>query len=288
MVLSDGEYDIDLGDVFGRQESSSSLAIRYDLGPNSLDEVAKLTMYEKERDCILKVRSINSIEMDEIYESSFHKYKSQVNGVNDLFYLNMVPDKDGMLKMKRLNKTMKLDKKQNHLNVERKLKSWLEPHQKNEETKAPPKALDKTTERSTVGRSGPRRFVASKRPPTVSGNEDKSTNRSTDIKSLSDPETDKAPIKALKVAEENNEQNESGSDDFDDLENQLQEVLANNGSNDMDDASGSNRFHFKEAIRFSNEEPRTKTPLFSPKQNGKPKSLSSYLNTGDDSSSEEE
>lgn len=173
MSIADGEYEIDLTQLLqgpgdnGLTGDDGSFAIRYGFIPDSMDQSKPLTLYQTDKECILKARANETASSSQsiIFEGAPQRHRRSNNPALDSYYLAFPPTgSHGAVQLRRLNTTIRVSKSRNAKKWEEQCEKW----DKNQDTPPSQQLHIPKIEHEKEVKPSPKpaaRKPASKRPP---------------------------------------------------------------------------------------------------------------------------
>lgn len=169
MSIADGEYEIDLTQLLqepAEPADDGSFAIRYGFIPDSMDQAKPLTLYQTDKECILKARAneTGSNSLSIIFEGTPQRHRRSNNPALDSYYLAFPPpNSPGKVQLRRLNTTIRVSKSRNAKKWEEKCEKWY----KQLETEPVNLHIPKIEVKKSAPAAKPeaRKPISSKRPP---------------------------------------------------------------------------------------------------------------------------
>lgn len=122
MSIPDGEYDLDLSILTQLQHLSSSVGLRYQFVPPTVDRSRPVKVYEQGRECILEVPLTEGSKSILFEGSVAHTALEPHNVGAQTYYLSYTPGKP--VHLKRLDRTLKISKTRNSSKTESRIRQW--------------------------------------------------------------------------------------------------------------------------------------------------------------------
>lgn len=147
MSLADGEYDIDVSQLFDTilpVNDHENIAMRYGFIPDSMDQRKPLTLYQNSLECVLRADSVDGKPI--LFEGIPQRHRE--GQPNDAYYLTFMPLDSKRIHLRRLNLTIRFSKSRNVTQLQQKMDTWekqkKESDAKNEKERI--KAVSKETQ----------------------------------------------------------------------------------------------------------------------------------------------
>ncbi|RLV87986.1 Peptidyl-prolyl cis-trans isomerase cyp15 [Meyerozyma sp. JA9] len=123
MSIPDGEYDLDLSVLTEDVSDASSVGLRYQFVPPTVDRNQPVKAYEHGRECILEVPSTDT-QKPILFEGTVLKTHPEAHNVaSQTYFLSYSEGKP--VQLNRLGRTLKVSKTRNASKTESKLQSWM-------------------------------------------------------------------------------------------------------------------------------------------------------------------
>lgn len=122
MSIPDGEYDLDLSALTEITNASSSMGVRYQFVPPTVDRSRPVTAYENGRECVLDV-PLTGQQKSVLFEGAVVQNPTDMhNAAAHAYILTYAGGK--VVHLKRLDRTLKVSKTRNPAKTETKLQEW--------------------------------------------------------------------------------------------------------------------------------------------------------------------
>ncbi|KAJ9093370.1 hypothetical protein QFC19_008388 [Naganishia cerealis] len=123
MSIPDGEYDLDLSILTQDVADVSSVGLRYQFVPPTVDRNQPVKAYELGRECILEV-PLTDIQKSILFEGTVLKTHPEAHNVGaQTYFLSYSEGKP--VQLNRLGRTLKVSKTRNAGKTENKLQLWM-------------------------------------------------------------------------------------------------------------------------------------------------------------------
>lgn len=123
MSIPDGEYDLDLSVLTQDVSDASSVGLRYQFVPPTVDRNQPVKAYEHGRECILEV-PLTDTQKPILFEGTVLKTHPEAHNVaSQTYFLSYSEGKP--VQLNRLGRTLKVSKTRNASKTESKLQLWM-------------------------------------------------------------------------------------------------------------------------------------------------------------------